>query len=70
MNEPNFPSSLECVRPLLRASDVARLLSVSARAVYRWAESGELASVRLSDRAVRFREEDVAEFVGASVSGR
>src|SRR5215211_4269257 len=40
--------------PLLRRSDVARLLACSSETVYAWAASGYLPSVRLG-RLVRFK---------------
>ena len=50
--------------PLLRPSEVARLLSCSNKTVYAWAASGYLPSVRLG-RLVRFRAGDVRQFVEA-----
>ncbi len=50
--------------PLLRPSEVARLLACSTKTVYAWAASGFLPSVRLG-RLVRFRAEDVQQFVEA-----
>ena len=55
--------------PLLKADEVARILDVSVRGVYRWATCGHLASIRLSDRSVRFRVADVEAFVAAGASG-
>lgn len=50
--------------PLLRPSEVARLLACSTKTVYSWAGSGYLPSVRLG-RLVRFRGGDVSRFVEA-----
>ena len=50
--------------PLLRPSDVARLLACSSKTVYAWAASGYLPSVRLG-RLVRFKAGDVRQFVEA-----
>jgi excisionase family DNA binding protein len=50
--------------PLLRPSDVARLLACSSKTVYAWAASGYLPSVRLG-RLVRFKAGDVSKFVEA-----
>lgn len=47
---------------LLTVDDVAMRLSVSTKSVRRWIEAGELAAVRLG-RAVRIKEEAVADFV-------
>lgn len=48
--------------PLLRATEVAALLSVSRSAVYRLAESGALPRVAIGE-SVRFRVEDVEAFI-------
>lgn len=45
-------------RPLLNRAAVAKLLSVSERAVREWTDDGRLPCVRLG-RAVRYRPEDV-----------
>lgn len=47
---------------LLKANDVARMLSISLRAVYRLAEQRKIPTVKWG-RGVRFRPIDVAEFV-------
>jgi excisionase family DNA binding protein len=57
----NMASSSE---PLLRPSDVARLLACSSKMVYAWAASGYLPPVRLG-RLVRFKAGDVSKFVEA-----
>jgi excisionase family DNA binding protein len=44
---------------LLRARDVADLLSISPATVLDWWEAGRLPGFRLSSRAVRFRESEV-----------
>lgn len=48
--------------PMLRPSEVARLLACSSKTVYAWAASGSLPCVRLG-RLVRFRAVDVRRFV-------
>ncbi len=48
---------------LLRARDVAEILQVDARTIYRWAEYGTLPCVRLSDHVIRFDPAAVAEWV-------
>jgi excisionase family DNA binding protein len=48
---------------LLTAGDVARILQVHPKTVYLWASQRVLPAVRLGDRAVRFRHEDVARLV-------
>lgn len=47
---------------LLRAEDVARIMSISVRAVYRLSESRKLPSIKW-DRSVRFDPVDVAKFI-------
>lgn len=48
---------------LLRASEVAAILQVDRSTIYEWAREGWLPSVSLTPGTVRFREEDVEEFV-------
>ena len=48
---------------LLTEKDVARRLQVSPRTVARIKADGELRHVRISDRAVRFRPEDVDDYI-------
>lgn len=50
---------------LLTPAQVADRLAVSLRMVYRLAEMGDLASVKLG-RLLRFREHDVEKFVESS----
>jgi excisionase family DNA binding protein len=47
---------------LLDVKDVARLLSVSTRAVYRLSDARKLPSVKWG-RSLRFRPVDVAKFI-------
>jgi excisionase family DNA binding protein len=51
------------LRPLLRRREAAELLGVSARTVDRLAEAGALPRVRVGERSVRFRAEDVIALV-------
>lgn len=48
---------------LLRAGEVAKLMSLSRNAVYGMAERGEIPCLRISSRTVRFRERDLAQFL-------
>ena len=48
---------------LLTARVVADQLGVSIETVLRWACRGDLPSVQLSTRAIRFREEEVDEWL-------
>jgi excisionase family DNA binding protein len=50
-------------QPLLRASEVAELLSVDKRTAYRWAWEGRIPSVRLSDKVLRFDREAVEAWI-------
>jgi excisionase family DNA binding protein len=47
---------------LLTAADVAKYLQCSRQAVYLWVELGRLPHLKLG-RLVRFREDDLAEFL-------
>jgi excisionase family DNA binding protein len=49
--------------PLLTGRQVAVMLGVSNKTVLRWALDGELPSIRLSNRAIRFRPEDVERWL-------
>jgi excisionase family DNA binding protein len=51
------------LRPLLRRREVADVLGVSVRSIDRLTHSGALPRVKIGDRAVRFRGEDVAALV-------
>lgn len=44
---------------LLTGRQVADMLNVSQKTVLRWALEGELPSIRLSNRAIRFRTEAI-----------
>jgi len=50
---------------LIKADEVAKMLSVSTVTVYAWAREGKLPSYRLLNRrrCTRFRPEDVRELV-------
>jgi excisionase family DNA binding protein len=48
--------------PLVTAEEVAALLKVSPKSIYRWAEDGILPAFR-EGRLVRFLESDVEAFV-------
>ncbi len=54
---------------LLRAEEVARLLSLGRSTVFALMKSGELPSVRIG-RAVRVPREAIDEFVATRMSGR
>lgn len=54
--------SISGIQPLLRTSEVQRLLGLGARTVWSLSASGELPSVRLRG-AVRYRVEDVRAFI-------
>jgi len=48
---------------LLKVQEVAEILGLSADSIYAWASRGKLPVVRISRKAVRFRERDVEEFI-------
>jgi excisionase family DNA binding protein len=50
--------------PLLQVKEVAALLRVSAKSVYRWIGSNELVVVRLR-RSVRISQAELARFIEA-----
>jgi len=49
---------------LLTPEEVAKLLKVSKRTVYRWIDSGELKVARIGRKTYRVFESDVKKFVG------
>ena len=58
------------LRSLLRRREAADLLRVSVRSIDRLAASGALPRVKLGERTVRFRHEDVAALVERGREGR
>ena len=54
--------------PLLTVKEVAKRLSVSQNQVYRYMADGSLNPLRLSDRVVRFTEEEIADFLRRSAA--
>lgn len=50
-------------RALLNAQEVASRLSISARHAYRLMQGGEIATVRISQRCLRVRPEDLTAFI-------
>jgi excisionase family DNA binding protein len=50
---------------LLTARAVAEQLGLSTETILRWARRGELPSVHLSNRAIRFREDEIEAWMGA-----
>lgn len=59
------PGSLQ---PLLTDRDVAAVLAVRPDTVRRWAACGVLPSVRLGGRLLRFRAEDVQQWIQSQAS--
>lgn len=55
-------------RVLLTAEDVAVQLQVRVKYVYRLARSGQLSSIRIGQRHLRFRQGDVDRFVEKQAS--
>lgn len=64
MIEPQVLDPAEPPR-LLDAEDVARVLGKHPRTVLILAQRGELASIRLGRRTIRFHPDDVAAFIDA-----
>lgn len=57
------------IEPLLDAPAVGQILGRHERTVRRMAEVGELKSVRLGRRNVRFRPEDVRAYIESHLVG-
>ena len=55
---------------LLTVGDVARMFQVSKITVHRWKENGELRFIKLGPGSVRFRPEDVEDFIRRSEQER
>lgn len=53
-----------------RVADVAEMLKVSTRTVFRWIGSGELCVIRLSAGTVRVMKSDLDKFISYSRSGK
>jgi excisionase family DNA binding protein len=51
---------------LLTVEEVAKILKVNRRTVYRWVESGELKVARIGRKTYRVFESDLKKFVGKS----
>lgn len=50
---------------LLTVHEVAEMLKIAPGSVYHWVSQGRLPCVRLSARCLRFRLEDIEQFVAA-----
>lgn len=55
---------------LLRAEEVARRCDVATSTVYQWAALGEIPSIRLGEKVVRFREDDIDKWLEHRSRGR
>jgi excisionase family DNA binding protein len=49
--------------PLLTAREVGDMLGVSTKTVLRWTRRGDLPAIRLPGGAIRFREDDLDEWL-------
>lgn len=58
----------QALQPLLTDRDVAAVLAVRPDTVRRWAARGSLPSVRLGGRLLRFRAEDVQQWIQGQTS--
>lgn len=56
------PPAVDTDRELLTAREAARRLAVSERTVRRLADRGDLPRVRVGQRSVRYRRDDVDEY--------
>jgi len=54
---------------LMNVPEVSETLNVSAPCVYAWARSGVLPSVQLSEQVLRFKPEDIKDFIDARWKG-
>lgn len=48
---------------LLNVKDVAKILNVSTRQVWRYVKAGKLKTIALSPKTVRFTEKQIEEFL-------
>lgn len=48
---------------LLKISEVSKILGISKRTVYNYVKEGKLPCVKLSNRALRFRETDLMKLI-------
>lgn len=48
---------------LLKISDVSKILGISRRTVYNYVKEGKLPCVKLSNRALRFKETDLMKLI-------
>ncbi len=55
--------------PLLTDREVALVLAVQPDTVRRWAARGQLPSIRLGGRLLRFRTEDVERWIAERATG-
>ena len=72
MTKPRLPKRLKPARtpnrkPLVRASELAELLGVSAWTVYSWSRSKKIPVLRATDRILRF---DVDAVIASLEGGR
>ena len=56
---------------LLTTREVAEILGIKHRTLYRWMQTGifDITPVRISPKAVRFRESDVKAWIESRVKG-
>lgn len=55
---------------LLTVRQVAQRLGVTEWTIYQWSAKGRLPCIRMSRRALRFSEADIAKFQAQHTSGR
>ena len=57
------------MKPLLSIKEAAELLAIGHRKAWELANRGDLPSIRIGSRCVRFRPEDVERFVERNKKG-
>ena len=68
MSTPTHPPA--DLMPLLTFDEVAAVLGVSVPTVRRWVRNGALIPSRLTRRTIRFRADDVRDFVDSKLAAR
>jgi excisionase family DNA binding protein len=54
---------------LLNAREVADLFGVSTETILRWTRNGDLPAVRLSNRAIRYRDHEIEAWLESRSAG-
>jgi len=70
MIKQNIPQKKKEQSPLVSAADIAKDYSISSRFVLKLAEEGEIPSVRIGKKCIRFNAAAVAEALMSNDSKR